>query len=310
LTSSLPLSGTGGWSGIEVEGFARKPNQPELQSDQRTATPGYFETMRVPLLRGRYFNERDTAESARVAIVDEKMAHLLWPGGSPIGRRLRVTRGPREPWVEIVGVVGVVKQYGLDADTRMTVYFPESQFLLRPMKYVVARTRSDPAVAAPAIVAAIHTIDPQLPVYGIHTMQERLARSMGRQRFAMSMLGAFAGFALILAVVGIYGVVSYLVTQSTHDIGVRIALGAVPRNILGLVIGHGMKLAAAGVAGGLLGALALTRLMASLLFGVDSSDAPTFAAVALLLALVALAASYIPAIRAARLDPTAALRED
>jgi predicted permease len=308
-TSSLPLAGTGGWSGIEVDGFPRGSNEPEFQSDQRNATPDYFETLRIPLLAGRYFSERDTADSTRVALVDEKMARRFWPNGTAIGKRLRLTVKKVNPWIEIVGVVGVVKQYGLDADTRMTVYFPESQFPQATM-YIVARTKSDAAAAAPAIVRAIHTLDPQLPVYGVRTMEERLARSLARQRFAMSMLGAFAGFALVLAVVGIYGVVSYLVTQSTHDIGIRMALGALPRNILGLVIAHGMKLALAGLAAGLAGAFVLTRLMESLLFGVHSSDAVTFASVALVLALVALVASYVPAMRAARLNPTAALRED
>jgi len=310
-TSSLPLSGTGGWSGIEVDGFPRGPNEPEFQSDQRNATPDYFETLRIPLLAGRSFNERDTADSTRVAVVDEKMARRFWPNGSAVGKRLRLTATAYNvnPWIEIVGVVGVVKQYGLGADTRMTVYFPQPQ-LPQPTMYIVVRTTSDAAVAAPAVVRAIHSLAPQLPVYSVRTMEDRLARSLARQRFAMSMLGAFAGFALILAVVGIYGVVSYLVTQSTHDIGIRMALGALPRDILGLVIAHGMKLAAAGLAAGLLGAFVLTRLMESLLFGVHSSDAATFASVALLLALVALVASYVPAMRAARLNPTAALRED
>jgi predicted permease len=308
-TSSLPLSGTGGWSGIEVEGFVRKPDQPELQSDQRSATPNYFETLRIPLLEGRYFNDRDTADSTPVAVIDEKMARRFWPPGNAIGKRIKLTNKKVNPWIQIVGVVGVVKQYGLDLDTRMTVYFPQSQFSI-PNMYIVVRTRDDPANAAPAIVRKIHSIDPSLPVYGIHTMEESLSRSLARQRFAMSMLGAFAGFALILAVVGVYGVVSYLVTQSIHDIGVRIALGALPGNILSLVLGHGMKLAAAGLAAGLAGAFALTRLMESLLFGVHSSDAPTFVAVTLLLALVALIASLVPAIRATRLSPTTALRED
>ena len=307
--SSLPLAGTGGWSGIEVEGFSHRPGQPEMQSDQRCAVANYFETLRIPLIQGRYFNDRDTPRSAPVAIIDEAMARRFWPNGSALGKRLRVTGRKTNPWLEIVGVVGLVKQYGLDLDTRMVVYFPQSQFPV-PTLYIVARTKSDPASAVPAIERAIHSIDPMLPVYGVHTMKERLSRSLARQRFATSMLGAFAAFALILAVLGIYGVVSYLVTQTTHDIGVRIALGALPRDILGLVVGHGMTLAAVGLGSGIVGALALTRLIQSLLFGVNSSDAVTFTIVAILLALVTFIASFIPAVRAARLDPTAALREE
>ena len=308
-TSSLPLGGTGGWAGIEVDGFAQKPNAPELQSDQRSATPDYFKTLRIPLMQGRYFDARDNATAPPVAIIDDKMAKRFWPYGSAIGKRIRRSGAINGPWSEIVGVVGVVKQYGLDVDTRITTYFPEAQFSL-PTMYLVARTQGDPVAIAASIVREVHAIDPQLPVYGIRSMDERLSRSLARQRFAMSMLGAFAAFALVLAIVGIYGVVSYVVTQSTHDIGVRVALGALPGNILGMVVGHGMKLAAAGVAAGLAGAYALTRLMESLLFGVKAWDAITFAGVALALSLAALAASYIPAVRAARLDPTAALRQD
>jgi len=308
-TSSLPLAGTGGWSGIEVEGFERKPNQPELQADQRNATPGYFNTLRIPLLRGRLVTETDTADSPKVAVVDEKFARRFWPDGNAVGKRLRLTVNKVNPWIEIVGVVGVVKQYGLDADTRMTVYFPQAQFPISTT-YIVARTTPDPATAAPALIREIQSLDPLLPVYGVRTMEDRLADSLARQRFAMSMLGAFAGFAVILAVVGIYGVVSYLVTQSTHDIGVRMALGALPNNILGLVVGQGMKLAVAGVAAGLLGAFALTRVMESLLFGVHAGDAVTFLSAAVLLGVVTLAASYVPARRASRVNPITALRED
>jgi ABC-type antimicrobial peptide transport system permease subunit len=178
-------------------------------------------------------------------------------------------------------------------------------------RYLVARTTSsDPAALAGAMTREVHAVDPNVPVYEIRTMQDRLHQSLARPRFSMTMLVAFAAFALLLAAVGIYGVISYLVTQGTHDIGVRIALGAQPRNIRGMVVRQGLELTAIGVAAGLVGAFLLTRVMSSLLFGVSATDAATFVAVAVFLAAVALLASYIPALRATRVDPMIALRDE
>jgi len=199
-----------------------------------------------------------------------------------------------------------VKQYGLDIDGRIVVYRPSPGLL----QYQVARTSSDPATAAGAIVRAIHEVDPTIPVYDIRTMQDRMKDSLARQRFSTIMLGAFAVFALILAVVGVYGVVSYLVTQGTHDIGVRMALGAQRSSIVRMVIRQGMELTGAGVIAGLIGAAALTRVMASLLFGVSATDLVTFSAVPVILAAIALLASYLPARRATQVDPVVALREE
>jgi ABC-type antimicrobial peptide transport system permease subunit len=193
----------------------------------------------------------------------------------------------------------------LEVDGRMVVYRPEVGG-----DYVVARTSSDPATAAGAIAREIHALDPTIPVYDIRSMQDRLNDSLARQRFAAIMLGAFAVFAMILAAVGVYGVMSYLVTQGTHDIGVRIALGAQRSSIVTLVVRHGMELVAAGIMAGLIGAAALTRVMASLLFGVSAIDQVTFSAVPLILAAIALLATYVPARRATRVDPMVALREE
>jgi putative ABC transport system permease protein len=202
-----------------------------------------------------------------------------------------------------------VKQYGLDNEGKIAVYFPHKQQVSTGM-YLVARTTSDPAPLAGAIVREIHAVDSNAGVYEIRTMQDRLFDSLARQRFATTMLGAFAVFALLLTAVGVYGVMSYLVSQSTHDIGLRVALGAQPGNIVGLVVRQGMALAAIGIVGGLIGSIALTRVMASLLFGVSTTDAVTFGVVPVVLAAVAFAATVIPALRATGVDPVVALREE
>ncbi len=299
---SLPFTASVGWGGINVEGFVPQPGQ-ELQVDQRGATPDYFRTMQVPLIRGRFFNDQDVeAQPTRSVLVDEAFARRFWPHADPIGKQ--VWFDPKEK-MSIVGVVGTVKQYGLDVDGRIVAYFPSS---FAP--YLVARTAGDPAAMGNAIVREIHAIDASRPVYDVRSMPDRMYDSMARQRFAAIMLGAFAVFALILAAVGVYGVISYLVTQGTHDIGVRIALGAQRTNIVRLVVRQGMELAGAGIAIGVAGALLLSRVMASLLFGVSARDAVTFLSVPVLLAMVALAASYLPARRATTVDPMIALREE
>ena len=305
LVSALPLTGAVGWGGINVEGYKPAPGQ-ELQVDLRVASADYFQAMEIPLLKGRFFSEHDTTDSQPVVIIDDKFAQRFWPQGDAIGKH--VWFDPKKP-MTIAGVVGVVKQYGLDNDAKIAVYFPNQQVGLGG-GYLVVRTSSDPAGLTGAVVREIHAVDPNTVVYEIRTMQQRLYDSMARRRFSTIMLGAFAGFALLLAAVGVYGVMSYLVSQNTHDIGVRIALGAPAANILRLVVRQGMELAAIGIVGGLIGALALTRAMASLLFGVSATDVATFSAVAVLLGVVAFAATVIPAHRATSVDPMVALREE
>ena len=306
LISALPLTGTVGWGIINVEGYAPPPGQ-ELQVDMREASTDYFRAMDIPLRKGRFFSEHDSSDGPPMAIIDEKFAERFWPHDNPIGKHLWFDH-PEKP-LTIVGVVGAVKQYGLDSDTKIAVYFPNQQVPYND-SYVVVRTASDPAGLTTAIVHEIHAVDPNAVVYDVRTMQDRLNDSLARQRFATLMLGAFAGFALLLAAVGVYGVMSCLISQSTHDVGVRIALGAQPTSILGFVMRQGMELAAIGLLGGLIGAFALTRFMASLLFGVTATDPATFSAVALILAVVAFAATLMPARRATRVDPVVALREE
>jgi predicted permease len=306
LVSALPLTGEVGWGGINVEDYTPPPGQ-ELQVDLRIASADYFRTMSIPLVKGRFFSEHDTADTQKLAIVDERFARRFWPHDNPIGKHLWFN-DPKKPFL-IAGLVGDVRQYGLDSEGKIAVYFPHRQQLANNL-YLVARTSSDAAGLAGGIAREIHAVDPNVVVYDVRTMQGRLYDSLARQRFSSTMLGAFAAFALLLAAVGVFGVMSWLVSQTTHDMGVRLALGAQPGSIVGLVVRQGMALAAMGIVGGLIGALALTRVMASLLFGVSATDAVTFGGVAVLLAAVAFAASVIPAFRAARVDPMVALRVD
>ncbi len=305
VVSVLPLTGSVGWGDINVEGYAPPPGQ-ELQVDLRLASADYFRAMEIPLVKGRFFSEHDTPDMPQAVIIDEKFAQRFWPDSDPIGKHLWFN--PKKP-ITIVGVVGVVKQYGLEADGKIATYFPQQQQPSDRM-FLVARASSDAAGLSAAVVSEIHAVDPTVAVYGIRTMQDRLSDSLARQRFSTTMLGAFAVFALLLAAVGLYGVISHLVTQSTHDIGVLVTLGAQPGNIIGLVVRQGMELAAIGILAGLAGAAALTRVMASLLFGVSTTDVATFGVVPALLAAVAFAATVIPAWRATRVDPVVALREE
>ena len=300
--SALPFTSSVGWGTINVEGWTPKPGQ-ELQVDQRGVTPRYFSTMRIPIIAGRAFTDADLPQNADpVAIIDNNFAKRFWPRGDAVGKH--VWGNPARK-LTIVGVVGSVKQYGLEVEGRPVLYGPSPN-----SGYQVARTSGDPATVAKAMVKRIHELDPSLTVFDVRTMSDRMSGSMARQRFATTMLGAFASFALLLAIIGVYGVMSRLVAQGSHDIGVRMALGAERSGILLMVLRRGTELTVVGVIAGLLGAVALTRVMASLLFGVSTTDAITFALVPVILIATALLATYIPALRATRVDPTVALREE
>jgi len=305
LTSAPPLTGTVGWGGIHVEGYNPPPGQ-ELQVDIRGAGGDYFQAMQIPLVNGRYFSDVDQSTSQKVVIIDDKFARRFWPHASPIGKHLWFN--PKEPFT-IAGVVGMVKQYGLDNDAKIAVYFPATQSG-NPQMYLVLRTSADPANLARPVTAQILALDPGVVVTEIQTMQELLYRSLARRRFATGMLFAFAAFALLLSTIGVYGVLAYLVSQNRREIGIRIALGANPAAVLGLVVRYGMSLAAIGMIVGFIGAILLTRIMATLLFGVTPTDPLTFAAVLLILGTAALAATVIAARRATNVDAMAALRQE
>jgi predicted permease len=306
--SSLPLSEMYAWGPITVEGRVLPPGENFINADERLVAGHYFETMQIPLLKGRLFNDQDTPAKSQVIVVDELMAQQLWPNQDPLSKRVSLGDLASKPeWATVVGVVGRIKQYTLDSDSRIALYLPQSQHAGRAMN-VVVRSTNDPAALVSAVKGQIHELDPDLPMYRVLTMEQRVAESLARRRFSTLLLALFAAFALALATIGIYGVMAYLVSQGTREIGIRLALGASQRGILRLVVKQGMLLAVCGVGIGLIAALGFSRLINSLLFGVQSTDPLTFAAIALLLLAVALLASYIPARRAARIDPMISLR--
>jgi len=300
--SSLPLSDMFAWGPITVEGRVLPAGEKFINADERVVSGDYFATMQIPLRRGRLFNDQDTPANPQVVVVDDNMAQQLWPGQDPLGKRVSFGDLAAKPvWAMVVGVVGRIKQDTLDADSRIALYLPQSQHVGRAMN-VVVRSANDPALLSSAVKRELHELDRDLPMYRVLTMEQRVGESLARRRFSTLLLGLFAGLALALATVGIYGVMAYLVSQGTREIGIRMALGATQRGILGLVVRQGMALALSGVAIGLIAAFVFTRFMRSFLYGVGSADPITFAAIALLLTLVALLASYIPAYRAARID--------
>ena len=306
--TSLPLSQAFAWTPITVEGREPLPGEKFLNADERLVGGHYFEAMGIPLRRGRLFTDEDDTTKPIVAIVDEYMANELWPGQDPIGKRIHIVElEAKDPWQTVVGVVGRVKQDSLDSSPRIAFYLPHRQFPTRAMT-VAVRGSMDAGAMASAVKEELRGLDADLPMYDVRTMEQRVDESLARRRFLMLLLGGFAGVAFILATIGIYGVMAYLVNQGTREIGIRMALGATQRNVLGLVVRRGMALALSGLTIGLAAALLLSRLMRSLLFGVEATDPATFGAISLALFLIALLASYIPARRATRIDPMMSLR--
>lgn len=308
--TSPPLSQAFAWTPITVEGRTPLPGEKFVNADERIVGGHYFQAMGIPLRHGRFFDEQDDTTKPIAVIVDEYMADQLWPGQDPIGKRIHIVElQSKDPWQTVVGVVGRVKQDSLDSDPRIAFYLAHTQFPTRAMT-VAFRGRTDPAATLSAAKNALRTLDPELPMYYVRTMEQRVMESLAQRRFSMLLLGLFSSVALALATIGIYGVVGYLVNQGTAELGIRIALGASQRNILSLVVRQGMVLAFSGVTIGLVAAFLLTRLIRSLLFGVEATDPITFVGISLLLAMITLLASYIPAQRAARIDPVTALRCD
>jgi putative ABC transport system permease protein len=275
----------------------------------RYISPDYFKAIGIPLRQGRFFSDQDRDNSVPVIIISEAMARRFWPGENPIGKRLTPSFHSKEGAREIVGVVGDVKARGLDSDASTMMYLPYKQ-APRPFMSFVVRTSSNPESLVQPVSRAIYSIDKEQALTDVQTMDQVLMQSLSDRRFNMTLLLTFAGVALVLAAVGVYGVMNYTVTLRRRELGIRMALGAKASDVLRLVLRQGLTLTLIGVGAGLISAYALTRLMASLLYGVTATDYLTFASVSAVLIVVGLVASFVPARRATKVDPTIALRTE
>jgi putative ABC transport system permease protein len=308
FTSILPLSGTNSDSSFAIEG--RDPNVEKVFPDEeiRAITPDYFRVLKTPLLRGRFFTDADTTEAPGVVIINQAMARKWFPNVDAIGKRISFddTRKPDAKWVTIIGIVGTIRHRGLDDEGKPEYYLPHAQQSYRAMILAV-RSKQDPRSLTSAVRAEIRRMDPDLPAANVRTLEQVASDSIAPRRLSVVLLGVFAAVALVLASVGIYGVMSFLVVQRTHEIGVRMALGAQRRDVLVLVVGRAARLIFLGTGVGLLLAIFSSRALGTMLYNVRAFDLPTFGLVTFILACVAMFASYIPAQRATRADPMIAL---
>jgi putative ABC transport system permease protein len=310
--SFLPVSGGGSVIHFNIVGKPPKSPHDFIAAGYRAVTPKYFETLGMPLEQGRFFTAADNDKAPAVVVINATMARTFFPGENPLGKHLQLgaTFEPDVPAMEVVGVVGDVRQgLGVDPQTEMYLPYRQADKLLPVFQLsMVLRTAADPLLQASALRSALAEIDPNQPLVKVRTMEENMAATVAQPRFRTWLIGIFAAVALVLAGVGVYGVMSYTVTQRTNEIGIRVALGAQPEDVFRIVVGEGLRLALLGVSAGIVAALALTRLLQSFLFGISAYDPLTFGGVALLLTLVALAACFFPAHRATLVDPMIALR--
>ncbi|MDE3179808.1 MAG: ABC transporter permease, partial [Acidobacteriota bacterium] len=306
--SMLPFTGQVNSGSFRIEGEPLRAGVVLPHADIRGVTPGFFRALGVPLRRGRIFTPADTASAQKVAIIDDVLAKTYWPGQDPIGHSVSMSFAHPE-WYTVVGIVGNVRNRGFSAPRKGVLYFAEAQ---RPDAHMalVIRTASRPASIAGAARQAVASIDKEQPVYSVKTMEQYMSESVSDRRLSVFLLTLFACLALVLAAIGIYGVISYSVSQRVHEIGIRMALGAQKADVLKMILGNGIKLALIGVGIGFAGALILTRYLSSVLYGVRANDPGTFAVAPLVLIGVALAACYIPARRATQVDPIVALRHE
>jgi putative ABC transport system permease protein len=311
MTTSIFLSNTPNSTTFTMEGKERTEEQANIEVPLDAISPDYFRVMGVRLVRGRTFIAQDGVGDAQpVVIVNENMAKRWWPGEDAIGRRFKYG-GPQSqaPWLTIVGIVADMRRTGYDAPVRYETFLPYPQRPAGSMTLVV-RTAGDPIAAVPSVRGVVRAIDPDQPVYEVLSMDQLLGNMVAQRRFSMTLLGTFAALALVLGLVGVYGVTSYLVAQRTREVGLRIALGARPSQLVGMVVGQGMRVAGMGLVLGLAGAVAMARLMAGLLYEVSPLDAATLGGVVVVLVVATLVANWVPARRAARVEPLTALRAD
>ena len=310
MVNRLPLAGGAQTAPIEFEGVDSTIVAPGvgLQADMRPVTPGYFRALQIPTVEGRTFTENDTEEAPTVTIIDDRAAKAVFRGADPIGRRLRFAI-PNQPWRTIVGVVGHVRHDRLDDDGRPQVYWSYKQNT-QDREALVVRTAGDPSALAQSIGAAIRSVDPEQPIYDARTLDDVVERSLAQRWLQTALLGAFAAMAILLASIGVYGVIAYGVGQRTREFGIRLALGARRGEIVGLVMRRGAALFGVGAAIGLVAAAASARVLSTLLFNVGAFDLVSFAAATLVLFAVAIAACGLPARRAAAVDPSVALRAE
>lgn len=306
LANDIPLDGDMQTSAPRIEGRANSPGEGSL-AGVHAVSPNYFQVIGTPVLKGRAFTNADTQDSQSVIVINNTMAQRIFPNEDPIGKRIRFSDDPKVPWAQVVGVVGDIKHEGLDAKPFMETYLPVPQSP-RPLMAVMIRTTNDPTNLVSAARNSVLEVDRDQPVYDIKTMEQRLSESIASRRLSMVLFTSFAGLALLLAAVGVYSVMSYSVNRRTHEMGIRMALGARALDVLKLVVWQGMTLALIGIAIGVFAALLLTRLMTGLLYGVSATDPFIFAGVALVLIIIALLACLIPARRATKVDPMIALR--
>ncbi len=327
VASGLPLGNNGWQTGFTVVGQPTPDRKERPLMEACLVSPDYFRAMQIPVLRGRVFTDQDNRSHVnpetvsklpedqqqtaglQYIVIDELFAKKHWPNEDPVGKRIQIGGpAPDNPKLEVIGVVGRVKMESLSTDdNRVQGYFPFLQMPNSGMT-VIIKASSDPNELISSVRRTVKSIDPDQPIYNPRTMGDIRAESVAPERLNLTLLGIFAGIALVLSIVGIYGVMSYSVTQRTHEIGIRMAIGAQPSDVFAMILGHGMKLALLGIGIGLVGAFALTRLMASMLFGVEPTDATTFGAISVLLTIVALLACYLPGRRATKVEPTVSLR--
>jgi predicted permease len=308
---STPFIGGSGGAFV-IEGRVAQPDAPSSGGRTQIVSPGFFSTMGIPLIRGRVFTDQDTAASEPVVVIDENLARQYWPNEDPIGKRIRRTLA-NAPWTTIVGIVRHVKQNDLSLDTSAMIgrgvhYYPVYQAQGLTNFAILAKTTLEPVQLSNAIRDAVRAADPAQPVYDLRTMDDRILASLGTRRFSVNLMAVFAAVAIFLAAIGLYGVISYVVTERTHEIGIRMALGAHPKQIVGLIIGQGMRMTLTGVALGSVGAFILARSVSSQLFQVRPFDPVTFGLMPVMVSIVALLACVVPARRATAVDPLDACR--